>query len=201
MNTNKGMELLKKYYNVKDKRVLELGALSGEHTKQLISMGAKEVIAIEGRKSNFDLCLDRKLKNVTFIHKNIEIVDFTSLGVFDLCVASKILHHLTNPIKTIMNLSKVADNIFIFYRVASKKCPDGKETVLYSKYKGKKCSEGDSIFSGLSPYSVWLYKEDLLQLLNDVGYKNINIIAEGREKSFIPHTLCNYIILIGSKNK
>lgn len=191
-------------YNVKDKRVLELGSFVGIHTYALQQMGAKEVIAIEGREENYVKCIKNKLKydmdKCKFILSNIKDIDFTNLRYFDVCIAFKILHHLDYPYDVIKKISKITDAICMYYRIATEECPQG-PSIVANGYKGKRCPEGDNRYSGLQSYSIWLFKEELLRLLKEVGFSNIYIIKEDEEQSFIPNVKCRYIILLASKEK
>jgi hypothetical protein len=191
-------------YDFKDKEVMELGPLVGVHSYTLQNMGVKRVIAIEGRQQNYEECLYNKITynmdKCIFVLANIKGTVINDVKNIDICVAFRVLHHLNNPYQVIKKISKITDNLCIFYRVASDNCPDGPETMIHG-YKGKRCTEGFNRVSGMQKYSIWLYKEELLRLLKDVGFTNTILIEEGEEGSFIPNVKSKYIILLAEKIK
>jgi len=195
-------------YDFKDKDVMELGPLVGVHSHTLQNMGVKRVIAIEGRQQNYEECLYNKLTynmdKCIFVLANIKGSVIPEFKKVDICVAFRLLHHLNNPYNVIKKIAKITDNICIYYRVANYlsigSCPSNIEISSHG-YKGKRCIEGFNRVSGMQKYSIWLYKDDLLRLLKDVGFSIISIIEEGEEPSFIEGVNCTYIILLASKEK
>ncbi len=173
---------LKKLYDFTNKRVLELGPLEGAHTLTLSMLGAKEVVAVEGRLENFIKCCIVKnlfnLNKVKFVYGDVRDYDFSQLGKFDVVVCSGILYHLTDPSDLIKKLSAYP-RVLIWTHIADTVYPVGEDKVV-NGYKGKYYIEGNNVqCAGLEPQSLWLYKEELLRLLNDNGFSNVNIINEG----------------------
>src|SRR5688572_7803277 len=69
-------------------KVLELGSLEGGHSFALASLPhINQVVAVEGRKESFERAqfVQRELNQskVKFVHANLENLDLTSLGEFD----------------------------------------------------------------------------------------------------------------------
>jgi hypothetical protein len=49
-------------------------------------------------------------------------------------------------------------------------------------YQGREIAEGDIAdpLSGMSPTSLWLYEDDLLRLIRDVGYSRTSVLGKDR---------------------
>ena len=170
-------------YSVNGKRVLELGPFEAAHTLTLTRLGAKEVLAVEGQVENFIKCSIIKylfdLNNCHFILEDVMKTDFKQLGNFDVCLCSGILYHLTDPYSVLKSISQVTDNIFIWTQIAKKECPKGR-AVDYRGYRGKYFSENSGgVLSGLEDKSIWLFTEDFLRMLKDVGFTEYKMLAEG----------------------
>lgn len=172
---------IKKYYDLTGKSILELGTFEGWDTFTLHYLKPKNIVSIEGRinnliKANF-LKFFYRIDSANMIYANIENLDLVSLGTFDFCLAKGILHYLTNPIKKLRELSKITDNLWIGIRLAIHKLPQ--EEVECEGYKGKRIyNDVNNNIRGLSNYYIMLYKEELLRLLDNIGYKSITIIRE-----------------------
>ena len=102
--------------------ILELGPLEAGHTKMLADAGAASILAVEGNKSAYLKCLVVQqlldLKQAKF-----ELGDFdawleTADHRFDLVLASGVLYHLADPLATLLDLTRVADRIFIWSHFA-----------------------------------------------------------------------------------
>ena len=169
------------YFDMKGKRVLELGPFEGRDTYSLEYIGAREVISIEGRIENylkFNVVKFFFLNVTTPIYGDIEKIDLKKFGYFDFCLARGILHYQTNPVKIFRQLSEITDNLWLGIRLASKDFPRTAE-VECEGYKGRTIScSYDNVFSGLQKYAIWLYKEELLRLLKNLGYSSITIVKE-----------------------
>lgn len=101
--------------NLKDKRVLDIGAWDGFFSFEAEKRGAKEVIAADttieqggnwGGTKGFEYCKKSLNSKVEYKHLNIE--DYTeSYGQFDLVLCYGVLYHLKSPLIAIKNLSKL----------------------------------------------------------------------------------------------
>lgn len=177
---------LAKRFNIKDKRILELGCLEGEHSLLLQQLGAREVIAIEGRKDSFLKCLLVKnsfiLNKCKFLYGDINETLSVLKDPFDLCLAVGILYHLEDPVTVIYRIAALVDSIFAWTHYI----PKAAEGSDYSKiiyrgytYRGKYVKEDTRDYlSGIQKKSFLIYEEDLWKLLKDVGFKDIEMISK-----------------------
>lgn len=103
---------------VKGKHVLELGPLEAGHTYMLEKLGAASIVAVESSTRAYLKCLIVKeiagLRNARFVCG--DCIEYLRLnpGKFDICFASGILYHLTNPAELIGSIAKIADRVFIW---------------------------------------------------------------------------------------
>lgn len=97
------------------KRILELGPLEGAHTCKMSSEGASNILAIESNTRAFLRCLILKnlldYGNCKFLLGDFDQYLDQSNCKFDFALACGVLYHCINPVKTIVNLTKVADSI------------------------------------------------------------------------------------------
>jgi 2-polyprenyl-3-methyl-5-hydroxy-6-metoxy-1,4-benzoquinol methylase len=178
------------FIDVRDKRVLEIGPFLGYFSVLLEKMGVRENIAIESRADNLHKCQCVKkqfrLNQTQFIKHDLErlyrgeeIPKFT--GSFDLVFCLGVLYHLPNPGRGLEWMLSQSATLFLgtqYVRRSSKK------SIAYSyrgkSYRAQERTEGgiDDPISGMSPTSVWLYEDDLLHLIKDVGYSRIWVLGK-----------------------
>jgi SAM-dependent methyltransferase len=173
---------------VKDKRILELGPLEGAHSLMLSRLGARQVVAVEGRVKNFVKCCCIKnlfdLTNVQFVLSNVENLKPEGYGTFDLIVAIGVLYHLRNPAQVLTQLSAMTERIFIWTHFSDAKYPSGPIEMLQydgKSYAGKLYHEVGlkDPLSGLDSYSFWPFEEDLHRMLQDAGFSTRQILNKG----------------------
>jgi hypothetical protein len=185
-------------FDVFSKSVLELGPLEAGHTTMLERAGAA-VMAIESNKGAFLRSLI--VKNYLNLKAKFLLGDFEKMNLqdqsFDLIVASGVLYHMKNPVQLLQSISGASDRLFIwthyFEPNLSKWSPAlsrhielGKwehDTPITQNYDGLKVRlvkqlYGDALgwsgfCGGSDVYSNWVYREDLLALLNKLGYKGL----------------------------
>src|SRR5262245_58343534 len=119
------------------RRVLELGSLDGAHTFALAAMpGVESVTGIEGRAANLKKArfVQRKLgvRNVTFVHANLEEFDLESLGRFDAVFCSGLLYHLPRPWELLYRVAAVSEGMLLATHVT----PEGRATDRRFGYAG-----------------------------------------------------------------
>ena len=97
--------------------VVELGPFEAYNTWQLQVAGAASVLAIEGSQINFLKCLVVKNilgLNATFMHGDfIAFLERTG-SRYDICWASGVLYHMTDPLSLLRGIRKVSDIAFIW---------------------------------------------------------------------------------------
>jgi SAM-dependent methyltransferase len=188
--TDPRIEELAKRFDVKGARVLELGCLEGMHSLILQKLGAKEVIAIEGREDNFKKCLIVKnvltLDRCKFLLGDLNDVMPQLSGEFDLCLALGILYHLDDSVEVIYRIAKMASRIFVWSHYAILEFPYGQiSEIRYNGrvYRGKHVTEDtDHYLSGLDKMSFWLLEEDLIKVVRDAGFNKIDIISKEKHE-------------------
>ena len=181
--------------------VLELGPLEAGHTYMLEKLGGAKVVAVESNVGAFLRCLIVKNHlnlSAQFLLGDFEKIDFSSRQ-HDLIVASGVLYHLKDPVEFLLRISESTDRLFIWTHYFD---PDfskwnnglmkpidlGKwdyENPITKVIKGKtvrmvKQSYGEALgwsgfCGGTDVYSHWIFKEDLLSLLRDIGFKKLEI--------------------------
>lgn len=169
------------YYDIKDKRVLELGTFEGRDTYALEYMNPREIVTVEGRIGNYMKAnlfkFAFKMDKTILMFKDIEKLDFKVLDNFDIVIARGILHYMVDPVRIIKEISTITNNLWLGIRLVSNDCSRG-ELIEYEGYKARKFTRNkESVFQGLYEYGVWLYKDELIRLLKELGY-SITIVKE-----------------------
>jgi len=187
MHSDWGVTQLNSIFPLKGKTVLELGSLEAAHTKMLHDFGAGQITSIEGKLENFLKCCVIKnvfdLKNAKFHLGDLRHANLGELGSFDVCLCSGILYHLPEPQYLIDRISRVAPRLLINTQFAKDEHPTfgDKRVVLRGKqYKGKLQDEVNVSLpaTGMQQYSLYLFKDDLIQLLHDVGYDEVRVLRD-----------------------
>lgn len=171
--------------------VMELSPLEGYHALVLHNLGVKKIVSIEGRKENFLKCLVVKnafnLERCKFLYGDLNEILSVLSGHFDLCLALGVLYHLENPIPIIYRLAELTESMFVWTHYATAKLPKGRlAEVKYEKgfCRGKYVREDIGHYlSGLQKKSFWVYEEDLLRIVKDAGFKNIDLITKEEHKN------------------
>lgn len=184
------IEELSRKVDLKGLKVLELGSMEGAHSYMLESLGAGEVLAIEGRMENFLKSLVVKnafdLKKCRFLLGDFQEVLTSLTGGFDLCLALGVLYHLENPAKTLYTIAPLTRALYVWSHYATEDFPEGRaaEIECSSKtYGGKRVREDAQFYtSGLTGSSFWLFEEDLLRSIRDAGFKEIEVISKERHE-------------------
>ena len=180
------------------KTILELGPLECGHTYMLEQFGAKSVTSIEASKICYLKCL--MIKDIFGLKVNLLHGDFREYlqdcdKRYDVVMASGVLYHMTDPVKLIMDICKVTDNVFMWTNyytdsdVASFNFE--KEPVsLAGKYYGYKHYyhenniKVNSFCGGTAPHAVWLRKEDIISVFQDAEFNDIVVIEDSILPSF-----------------
>jgi hypothetical protein len=177
--------------------ILELGPLEGGHTAMLEWAGAAEIIAIEANTHAYLKCLIvKELLNLTrtrFLCGDI-IGFLREPGTsFEICIASGILYHMTNPVellalaaarctKHLLLWTHYYDQAIIAEKpeVAAKFTRrqqgnyQGFEHTLYH-YEYQAALGWDGFCGGNAPYSNWLSRDDILRCLKHYGFSDLRI--------------------------
>ncbi|GIW79286.1 MAG: hypothetical protein KatS3mg105_1093 [Gemmatales bacterium] len=192
--------------DVRDLSVLELGPYRGHHTFMLDKLGAKRIVAVEGREGNLRECEKVKerfgLEKATFVLQNIEeLADGAEPrfhGPFDLVFCLGLLYHLPDPVKALCWCRRQAPSLFLGTHYVEPAEADRYTTSHFTAdaslerngqrfhglwYHEKGREHGPA---GLSPRSFWPYEPDLIAMLELAGYRRIHVLGRDLQAGW-PH--------------
>lgn len=178
------------FLDVRDQRILEIGPLEGHHSVILEKMGVRENIAIESRATNLRKCQRIKekyhLDHTRFVQADLERLyrgeDVASFnGPFDLVFCLGVLYHLPEPGRGLEWMRSQSSTLFLGTNYCEGR-PRQNDVVYHydgKSYRARKAPEGgiDDPLSGMSPTSLRLYENDLLNLIHDVGYSRASVLG------------------------
>jgi SAM-dependent methyltransferase len=171
------------------KRVLELGCAEGIHTVQLGEL-AEEVVAVEVRPKNIACALVRlfvhEVENARLVLEDVRDVD-DGFGSFDVVFHVGVLYHLPDPVEHLFRISGMADVLLLdtHYETDATKRPRADLTREGKSYQAYLYREGGwrDAFSGVEDTSRWLERESLLELVQDVGFDQVEIVSDRIERN------------------
>lgn len=176
--------------------VLELGPLEGYHTYHFQQLGAREIIAIECNNLAFLKCLI--VKELLGLHATFLYGDFikyleTNDRRFDLCWASGVLYHQTDPLHLLSLLQGVSNTLFIWTHYFDakviranremarhfdwKRTFSGERNGYRAQYfhRAYRQSKGAIFSGGADKFSYWMTKEDIFGFLKHAGFTTITM--------------------------
>ena len=191
------------FLDVRGARVLELGPFEGHHTILLDKMGAREIVGLEARADNVVKCQwtrsQYELTNAQF-----HMVDIGALyrgelpmpvaGGFDLLFCLGWLYHVPDPGRALAWCCGLAPTLFLgthyVETCADRALPGQDEEYRYGNrtYRVRRFSDGgpDDPLAGLSPFSRWLFRDDLVRLLHNCGYHQVHVLGRDLQAG-LPH--------------
>jgi hypothetical protein len=173
-----------------DMTVLELGSYEGALTVQMARI-CKFVTGVEVRPANIICALTRAfvhdVPNVRFLLGDVQEIDDKSFGTFDLLFHAGLLYHFLNPVDHLFGAAKISDTLFLnthYYEedLGFERSDIVRDGVTYKAALYKEYGLEERL-SGVTDFSRWLFKEDLLNLVRNVGYDQIDIAKDERTKS------------------
>jgi Protein of unknown function (DUF1698) len=181
---------------IKGMSVLELGPLEAYHTYQMEGLGARSVISVESNNLSFVKCMIVKelfKLRASFLYGDCIKYLETLTERFDLCWASGLLYHQTDPLYLLSLMQKVADTLFVwthYYEPTVIPSNPGlaqhfnSRKNIFAEYLGYRVeyfyrsyleSKGAVFSGGPEDFSYWMRKEDIFGFLRSVGYDTITI--------------------------
>jgi hypothetical protein len=179
------------FLDFRDQRILEIGPLEGHHSILLEKMGVRENIAVEARLDNLQKCVRIKekyhLDRTRFVQGDLERLcsgeeTASFSGPFDLVFCLGVLYHLPDPGRGLEWMRSQSGMLFLgtHYRDRLPAPDDVAYSYRGKSYRAREYQEhgvGDPI-SGMSSISLWLYEDDLLRLIRDVGYSRVSVLGK-----------------------
>lgn len=191
---------LRAYGALEDKLVLEIGPLEGMHTYMLNRERPARIDAIEANRLCFLRCLVTKeilgLDRARFYLGNIQPWLETQETVYDFALASGVLYHLPDPAGFLLQLSRRAEAIFIWThffdddampRGDPRRSPFSGQvetraveglSVRYYERSYHRAHTNASFCGGMKDRHYWMHRDDILSLLQLLGYGTIEVQAE-----------------------
>lgn len=185
--------------SVNGKDILDLGPLEGGYAYLLEKNGAASILSIEANTRAYLKCLIVKeicdLKRSHFLCGNFVEYLRTNERKFDLCFASGVLYHMMNPVELIYLLSKTSDLVYIWTHYFDEKLISQNKNIAHkfpshsdSEYEGFKhilhrheylaALDWKGFCGGITAYSHWLSRNEILDCLKYFGYEKISIDVE-----------------------
>lgn len=175
--------------------VLELGPLEGGHSWMLEQAGAASVRAVEGNKTAYLKCLVVQ-QLLSMERTRFELGDFDALlrstdRHYDLLLASGILYHLADPLRTLLDMTRVSDRIFIWSHFADADAmPPGDKRrrpmtgeVRHGEHDGERLTYHvrsylgthrlSNFCGGRESAAVWMESAEVIALLERRGFRVI----------------------------
>ena len=180
--------LLHERLNLSDKHVLEVGCFEGIHTIGL-SLYAKQVTAIDVRIENVVKTIVRCAFfgfHPTVFKWNVEErLPDTEFTEADVACHIGVLYHLKDPVRHlyalagIIRLGVLLDTHYALEEEAKKIYEVDNKLYRYKKYR----EAPGSVFAGIHDHSKWLRLADIVQILRDSGFKQVDILQTRRERN------------------
>lgn len=186
--------------DLRGKNVLELGPLEAAHTVMLEKAGA-DVLSVEANVGAFLRCL--VVKNELGLKSRFLLGDFNLLNTdgskFSLVLASGVLYHMTNPVSFLEKFSNCTDNLFLWTHYFESDLSKWNPSLFHQLENGKwnhrhpetvdfnglnirivRQRYGEALgwsgfCGGPKDYSYWIEKNDLLKLLQKLGFSRIDV--------------------------
>lgn len=176
--------------------ILELGPLEAGHSFMMQQRGAASVTAIESNTRAYLKCLIVKevfqLDRVRFLLGDFNAYLADHPPRTDICVASGVLYHCIDPLKTLVALTRIADRLFLWTHYWDKDVilansglvnffdepqwvtVDGKKFPSAIK-RYKQALEWTGFCGGTSDYARWLSRDAILHSIATAGFSQIDI--------------------------
>lgn len=186
------------------KSILELGPYEAYNTYQMEILGAN-VLAIEANVFNYLKCL--VVKNAFNLESTFLLGDFLPYlqqtpRTFDAVWLSGILYHMTDPVGLLQAASKVANTLFVwthyyetqviegsynepYFDPSRDKTVEVTGNLVHLHHRNYQISTTRDYYSGGSePFSYWLEKQAVFDLLRTFGFANFTIAKD--EPTYAP---------------
>ncbi|MBW4644604.1 MAG: DUF1698 domain-containing protein [Goleter apudmare HA4340-LM2] len=182
--------LMNEYFNLADKHVLEIGCFEGIHTIGL-SQYAKQVTAFDSRIENVVKTIVRSSLfglHPTVFKLNVEedLTQYWDLLSADVMHHVGVLYHLKNPVQHLLDLKKyirlglMLDTHYALDQDAQETYEVNGKKYAYKKYREQGYAD---VFSGMYESSKWLRLDDIVSILKEVGFGQVDIVEHRDERN------------------
>lgn len=179
-----------------DKSILELGPLEAGHSFMLQNLGAGKVTAVEASTQAYLKCLVVKemfaLTKCNFLLGDIVKYLEQASNRYDICLASGVLYHMTQPVKMLHLVSEIAPKIILWthyydekivkdnYKLAARIAAPEVQSYAGIQFNAYKYNYHlglayNNFCGGANPYSYWLTKDTILECLDKFGFDKVTI--------------------------
>jgi hypothetical protein len=179
-----------------DRTILDLGSLEGGHPYSFERLGAREVVAIEGKTRAYLRCL--VAKEVLGMRTSFLCGDFMEFlranqRRFDVINASGVLYHQKNPAELIALLARSADRVIMWtqyydaaairrfptrrWRYSSGAEPLRFDDFTYQAYRHRYSVtlRAAAFCGGTDRYSHWMTRDDILRCFRHFGFADVRV--------------------------
>lgn len=181
---------------VQGKSVLELGPLEGGHTYMLEGFGAASVLAVEANTRAYLKCLITKevlgLQRSRFLCGDFVEYLRRAPERVDVCLASGVLYHMSNPAELIALMAKVTDRVCLWTQYYEAPGPETSASELKvsgsspAEHEGfrhtlhrieyeKGALDWDGFCGGAQPFRSLMSREEIIRCLEHFGLTDIRI--------------------------
>ncbi|POO52109.1 class I SAM-dependent methyltransferase [Agrobacterium rosae] len=196
---------IEKMGSIEGRRVLEIGPLEAMHTYMLNLHRPALIDAVEANKLSFLRCLvSKEILNIDRARFHLGDAMKWLEGKnhhYDLIVASGVLYHLVDPAEFLSRMGNSCNNIFIwthyydenaFEEEDVRKLPfSGKvelrevagTQVRYYERRYFNANSNVDFCGGMRDRHYWMHREDILSVLNKLGFDDVEIHSEDPQHS------------------
>lgn len=196
---------IEKYGPLENRTVLEIGPLEGMHTFMLNQQRPARIDAIEANRLCFLRCLVTRqildIDRATFLLGDALEWLAEPGPRYDLAIASGVLYHMADPAEFLRRLSTRADAIYIwthFFQDEAMPADDVRRqpfsgkvvmrevegvTLRYYERSYYHAETNASFCGGMKDRHFWMHRDDILLLLEKLGYGEISIQSEEPDHS------------------
>ena len=185
--------------------MVELGPLEASHTYMLERAGA-DVVAVESNSRAYLKCLIVK-ELVPLVRSRFLYGDYVGYleatdERFDLLVASGVLYHAPDPLRSLQAMARVADSIGIWTHYFDQSVMDANEgfarlfdpphragELTLHRRKYLEALESPAFCGGPETTAVWMELPELLAVLGDLGFADIAIGKDDHDHPHGPNVL------------
>jgi hypothetical protein len=186
---------LERLGGITDMRVLDLGPLEGGYSYMAQQAGAARVVGVEANRIAFLKCLVTKelfdLDRCSFLCGDINEYLATEAEPFDVCIASGILYHMTDPLRLLDLISQRASRLFMWTHVYSEEALQNRQLAGRLGSEITKTYDGfdyrayphtyaldrrlPTFSGGVAPHSNWMHRDDLFRALDHLGWRVLEV--------------------------